>query len=123
MITPPQKALDMHCVKPDQVLIKELWAWPGETVCREGRILFVRGRADARVTTSILDREAQLIAIPFSGCHTLASKEFFVVGEHPSSCDSRYFGPVSSTHILGSVEPFLVDHPPRSMRFSGVDAP
>ncbi len=39
-----------------------------------------------------------------SSCQVLKKDEFLVLGEHPNSYDSRYFGPIKKQHIVALVE-------------------
>lgn len=111
----------MKCVRPHQVLLKEIFARPGEVVCQEGSTLVVEDRREARVFTSLLDREGELVQIAFQGCHRMGEDEVFVVGQHPSSCDSRYFGPISASEVRFEVSPAWVIDDLRRMRPAVLD--
>jgi type IV secretory pathway protease TraF len=84
----------------DTMLLKRVAALPGETVCREAGTVTVPGRvvhADRR------DRKGGLL--PFwVGCHTLLPTEVFLLGDHLSSFDSRYFGPVLKRDLSGTYQ-------------------
>lgn len=112
----PHRALDMRCTTSHQVLIKEVFARPGETVCLEGRKLVVEDERAHPLHTSVLSKDGDLLQIAWQGCHTLGPDEVFVAGEHPSSCDSRYFGPISTQDILFEIEPLWTLQAPRSVR-------
>jgi len=49
-----------------------------------------------------LDRDGRKMPA-WSGCHSLSQDEYFVFGDHPRSFDSRYFGAVKRTDILGTL--------------------
>lgn len=81
----------------DVKLIKRVAAEAGDLVCAEdgavalpGRVLRVRDR----------DRRGQPLPA-WRGCRRLAAGEVFLVGDTPSSFDSRYFGPVRREQVVG----------------------
>lgn len=87
----------------DTMLIKRVVALPGETVCRHAGIVTVPGR---QVRAERRDSEGTLL--PFwTGCHRLLSTEVFVLGDHPASFDSRYFGPVRVSTLSGTYREVL----------------
>lgn len=50
-------------------------------------------------------RDSQGTLLPFwIGCHTLLPTEVFLLGDHPSSFDSRYFGPVLKRDLTGTYQ-------------------
>ncbi len=84
----------------DTMLIKRVVALPGETVCRRAGTVTVHGRA-VRADR----RDSQGTLLPFwVGCHTLLPTEVFLLGDHPSSFDSRYFGPVLKRDLSGTYQ-------------------
>lgn len=115
-LTPPELALDLGCVREEQVLLKQVLAWPGEVVCREGLELYLAAHPSHRIPTADHTSEGLPNAPFFSGCIEIGPGELFVVGQHPSSCDSRYFGPVLTSQVVAEVHPLLVIDPLRSMR-------
>ena len=79
-------------------LIKFLWAIPGDQVCRFGTYVLVRGMFVVRA----LSRDGLGRRMPvWRGCRTLRSDEFFVLAHDPQSFDSRYFGLVPVTAVMG----------------------
>lgn len=84
----------------DTMLIKRVVALPGETVCRQAGTVTVHGRA-----VHADRRDSQGTLLPFwVGCHTLLPTEVFLLGDHPSSFDSRYFGPVLKRDLSGTYQ-------------------
>ena len=84
----------------DTMLLKRVVALPGETVCREAGTVTVPGRA---VHADLRDSQGSLL--PFwVGCHTLLPTEVFLLGDHPASFDSRYFGPVLKRDLSGTYQ-------------------
>lgn len=79
------------------LLIKRVAAVGGERVCRQGGALETPER-----WSQILERDRRGQPLPaWSGCRTLGPDEVFLLGDTPSSFDSRYFGPVPVSAITG----------------------
>jgi type IV secretory pathway protease TraF len=82
----------------DTMLLKRVVALPGETVCRHDGRVTVPGR---EVLAKSSDSQGN--ALPtWVGCRTLKPTEVFVLGVHPASFDSRYFGPVPIHSLSGT---------------------
>jgi len=84
-------------------LVKHIRALPGQTVCRDGRVIVV----DGITTGEALEHDRFGRALPrWQGCHALAPGEIFVMNTvPPDSLDGRYFGPVPLTTIVGRADP------------------
>lgn len=84
-------------------MVKRIAAKNGDTVCRKGDAITINGRVVAHAL--LADREGR--ALPtWSGCHKLGEgKIFLLMDSVRASFDSRYFGPVSTTAIVGKVVP------------------
>lgn len=81
----------------DLLLIKRVAAVGGDTVCRRDDQLVTPGR-----TLVVQDRDRRGVALPtWRGCRRLGEEELFLLGDTPSSFDSRYFGPVSRSRVTG----------------------
>ncbi|QTC92791.1 S26 family signal peptidase [Brevundimonas goettingensis] len=79
------------------LLIKRVAAIGGDRVCRDGARLTVSQRVAA-----VLEADRRGRRLPsWSGCRRLKPDELFVLGDTPSSFDSRYFGPVSAGQVTG----------------------
>lgn len=107
-LTPPEQAIAWRCVRPSQVLIKRVWAREGEEVCAHGRVLYKASAPERVVKTSLLSTHGELLELGWKGCHTLKKGEVFVIGQHPSSCDSRFFGTVPTSSLKSEVVPWLI---------------
>jgi conjugative transfer signal peptidase TraF len=84
-------------------LLKPVVASEG-TVCRFGTHVFL----DGFVIAKALNRDKSGRALPvWKGCKPLGESEVFVLSKHPDSFDSRYFGPVSTSLIIGTAKPFI----------------
>jgi conjugative transfer signal peptidase TraF len=80
-------------------LLKPVRAIQGSIVCRFGRYVFIDG--NVTVQAKYLDKNHRVLPI-WKGCRTLEPDEIFVLGMHGDSFDSRYFGPVNQTQVLGT---------------------
>ena len=80
-------------------LLKPVRAIKGSIVCRFGRYVLIDGKLVAKA--KYLDTNHRMLPV-WKGCRTLKSDEIFVLGTHRDSFDSRYFGPVNRTQVLGT---------------------
>jgi conjugative transfer signal peptidase TraF len=84
-------------------LIKRVLALPGQSVCREDLLISVDGIAMG--TELALDRRGRTLP-NWRGCRAIAQGEVFLMNwDEPASLDGRYFGPISSSSIIGRAEP------------------
>ena len=84
-------------------LIKRILALPGQTVCRMDLTITVdrieMGTARER------DRRGRLLPV-WQGCRAVNQGEVFLMNwDEPASLDSRYFGPLPLTAIIGRAVP------------------
>lgn len=83
-------------------LLKTVAAIAGDTVCADGGVIKVNGAAVAIRRP----RDAQGRPLPsWRGCARLARGAALLVNPDPNSFDSRYFGPVAGTAIIGRARP------------------
>jgi conjugative transfer signal peptidase TraF len=85
-------------------LIKRVLALPGQIVCREKLAITV----DGIEMGAAFGRDRRGRALPsWQGCRVLAKGEVFLMNwDEPASLDSRYFGPLPLTTIVGRAAPF-----------------
>jgi conjugative transfer signal peptidase TraF len=84
-------------------LIKRVLALPGQIVCREKLTITVDG-IEMGVARG-RDRRGRVLP-SWQGCRTLAQGEVFLMNwDEPASLDSRYFGPLPITVIVGRAVP------------------
>ncbi|WP_265519110.1 S26 family signal peptidase [Nitratireductor luteus] len=88
-------------------LIKRVVAMDGDRVCALRGTIFVNDAAIAYQRKA--DRAGR--ALPhWRGCRDLTKDELFLLMKTvPESFDSRYFGPVTSVHIIGRLTPLCTD--------------
>lgn len=83
---------------PNIPLIKRSIGVEGDTICRRELEIIVDG-----VTVALArkrDRHGRPLP-DWQGCIRLKSRELFLLQDHPESFDSRYFGPVDRTLVIG----------------------
>ncbi len=89
----------------DRHLIKIIAAGAGELICRVGTRVWIAGHKSVWAK----DSDAAGRRLPaWHGCRVLKASEVFVLGSHPDSFDSRYFGPIDRHLIAARVYPILV---------------
>lgn len=84
----------------DTLLIKRVAAVPGDIVCRHDNSVTVKAQT---VRAARADAHGNLLPV-WEGCHTLLRGEVFLLGDHPGSFDSRYFGPVTKSELSGTYQ-------------------
>ncbi len=92
-------------------IIKPIAAVGGDQVCTTGPDgLTINGI----VRGPIVARDRQGIELPhWRGCRSLQRGEFFVFSDRiPNSYDSRYYGPVPKSDIIGTFLPLWIDNTP-----------
>ena len=82
----------------DTMLIKRVAGLSGDTMCREGATVTINVKS---VRASLKDTMGNDLPT-WRGCHTLLPGEIFLLGDHPSSFDSRYFGAVTRQELSGT---------------------
>ena len=76
----------------------------GALVCRSGVFVTIDGAPAARAR----DRDSLGRPLPlWLGCRRLQRGDLFLLNAAPGSFDSRYFGPLSSDHLIGTAHPLL----------------
>jgi len=92
-----------HYVPRGISLLKPVAATAGATVCRDGDAVTIDGRPAA--TALRADRLGRPLPV-WAGCTTLGAGELFLLaGASSVSFDSRYFGPVAVTAVVGRAVP------------------
>jgi type IV secretory pathway protease TraF len=106
------------CLRAGALLIKPVVAGAGDLVCRDGPVVAINRRTVAHAKPT----DAAARPLPaWSGCIRLAHTQVFVLSADPDSFDSRYFGPLDRTHVLGTAVavPAYASTPPAA---GGADA-
>jgi signal peptidase I len=92
-----------NCPGPQGDLVKRVIALPGQTIYSSGSSIYINGRLLAEPYLPQPDPLGPPIA---SSQHPyrVPPGEFYVLGDNRSdSCDSRYWGPVKGSTIIGKV--------------------
>jgi conjugative transfer signal peptidase TraF len=84
-------------------LIKHILALPGQSVCRNGLLITVDGKA----VGTALAQDSRGRALPvWQGCRRIARDQVFLMNtDAAASLDGRYFGPIPITAIVGRALP------------------
>jgi type IV secretory pathway protease TraF len=81
----------------DVLLLKRVAAIGGDRVCAADGGVQTPGRR-----TRALDRDRRGAVLPvWRGCRLMAADEVFLLGDTTGSFDSRYFGPVRRSDVVG----------------------
>ena len=102
LIEPPEWLKNLievrHYLPPGIPLIKQIAATKGDLVCRWNNRIFINGILAADAKTK--DKNGWQLP-RWQGCHQLQDHQFFLLQPHPESFDSRYFGIVDCSRIVG----------------------
>ncbi len=108
--TPPRGAAYARAHLPELTrgsILKRVVAGPGEGVCvRDGQAWH-----DGRLLGAVYARDRRGDPLPqWNGCRRLAPAEYFVFSSRVwNSFDSRYYGPVNASSIIGIYVPIWVE--------------
>ncbi|UDF04731.1 S26 family signal peptidase [Asticcacaulis sp. AND118] len=112
VVVRPDEALEDFMVERGYIgrgvpLLKHIAALSGQQVCRIGRDIMV----DGRFAAAALDRDSRGRELPvWQGCQQIAPNAVFLLNPAArDSLDSRYFGPLSVTDVLGKTQPLYTD--------------
>ncbi len=112
-VSPPEPLagfLDLNGILPAGVpMLKRVLALPGQIVCRDGPTITVDG-VEVGEARQHDGRGRPLPA--WRGCLTILPGEIFLMNwQSADSFDSRYFGPIASSAILGRAVPVWTSEP------------
>jgi type IV secretory pathway protease TraF len=96
--------LDLYGYLPIGVpMLKRLLALPGQTVCRDGLTITVDNIAVGQAH----ERDGRGRPLPvWQGCRVIADGDVFVMNwQSTDSLDSRYFGPLPASAVIGRAIP------------------
>ncbi|GAC1627183.1 MAG: S26 family signal peptidase [Nevskia sp.] len=84
-------------------LLKRIGAIPPQRVCVQGRIVRID---DVAISTALTADSRGRPLLAWQHCRSLLHGELFLLSStNPASFDSRYFGPVSASAVIGSAHP------------------
>jgi type IV secretory pathway protease TraF len=88
-------------------MLKRVLALPGQTVCRTGVTITV----DSLEMGQARERDGRNRPLPaWQGCRVISVDEAFVMNwQSADSLDSRYFGPLPASSIIGRAVPVWTD--------------
>ena len=100
--------LDLNGYLPLGVpMLKRVLALPGQTVCRNGLTIAVDGIDVGQAR----ERDGRGRSLPlWHGCRVIADGDVFVMNwQSADSLDSRYFGPIPASAVIGTAVPVWTD--------------
>jgi conjugative transfer signal peptidase TraF len=86
----------------DVWLLKPIHAVNPSIICRFSRYVFVDGKHVAKA--KFIDKMGRVLPV-WKGCKALTQTQYFVLGHHRDSFDSRYFGSVDRSQVVGTAFP------------------
>ena len=90
------------CGTTDKVLVKRVVGLPGETISARDGTVYIDGRPLAQPW--LPKHDPNVDTLTFAPVH-VASNNYFVMGDNRMhSCDSRYWGTVTRSAIIGKVD-------------------
>lgn len=112
VVVRPDEALEGFMVERGYIgrgvpLLKHVAALSGQQVCRIGRDILI----DGRFAAAALDRDRRGRDLPvWQGCQHIAPNTVFLLNPAArDSLDSRYFGPLPVTDVLGKAQPLYTN--------------
>lgn len=88
-------------------LLKRVFALEGQTVCRDG--IDIRAYGISVGYAQLRDRTGRELPA-WQGCRQIAEGELFLMNpDAPDSVDSRYFGPLPRSSVIGRAQPVWTD--------------
>ena len=100
--------LDLNGYLPSRVpMLKRVLALPGQTVCRNGFTIAVDGLEVGQARS----RDGRNRPLPdWQGCRVIGDGELFVMNwQSLDTLDSRYFGPIPTSAVIGKAVPVWTD--------------
>jgi len=100
--------LDLNDYLPSGLpMLKRIVALPGQVVCRIGLTIIVDGVEMGRAR----ERDGRNRPLPvWQGCRIIGEDEIFVMNwQSADSLDSRYFGPLPASAVIGRALPVWTD--------------
>jgi conjugative transfer signal peptidase TraF len=100
--------LDLNGYLPVGVpMLKRVLALPGQTVCRDGLTIAVDNIAVGQAHER--DKRGRPLPV-WQGCRVIADGDVFVMNwQSTDSLDSRYFGPLPASTVVGRAVPVWTD--------------
>ena len=96
-----------NCSGALEPILKVLAGLPGDEVLQTAEALFINGRALPHSKALKTDAQGRPLPALASRRFVIRAGEGMVVGDHPRSLDSRYFGPLPLAAIEGEARPIL----------------
>lgn len=112
---------DRHYLPQGLPLLKRIAALPGQRVCRRSARVTIDGK---HVAVALLhDRRGRSLSV-WRGCRTVKTGSLFLINASPDSLDSRYFGALRASGLIGRAQPILTrDASGKPLVWRGLDGP
>ena len=98
-------AVGRDYLRHDHNLLKRVAAMEGDRVCRHELSVWINSHI--RVWARRNDASGRALPVWF-GCRELSGDELFILGTHPSSFDSRYFGLILRSDVIAVASPLWI---------------
>ncbi len=96
------KKVASSCLTNDKVLVKRVVGLPGETISDRKGVVYIDGKVLHE--TYLPKNDPSTYTAPFAPVH-IGPNNYFVMGDNRTqSCDSRYWGTVQRSEIIGKVD-------------------
>lgn len=96
-----QYIVEHHWMVPDSLLMKPIVGIPGDKVCVYDHQVWINGQPDVLIVSDYAPGKPLPI---LNFCRELKPGEYFMMSHHiPRSFDSRYFGPIDQSQMVGLV--------------------
>ncbi len=110
VFSPPSSILPFlkarHWISKNDWMMKKVMGVPGDLVCLKEHIVWINGNP----VGSVLDQDREHRALPqLKFCRKLSQDEYFAMSNYiEHSFDSRYFGVIPSSSIIGKAFPLWI---------------
>lgn len=109
---------ERHYLPVGTPLLKHVGALPGQNVCRRGASVTIDGKPVAIALPH--DRRGGPLPV-WHGCRTIGVGTLFLLNAPADSFDSRYFGALPASGLLGLAIPILIRNAPgKPLRWRGL---
>ncbi len=113
IMPPPDTARLMarrHYLPEGVPMLKRIAALSGQRVCRHGMRVTIDGK---RVANALIRGRLGRALPVWRGCRVVPAGTLFLINAPADSFDSRYFGPIAASGLIGRAQPILTRDTPQ----------